>query len=80
MSVSSLDLSELLEIAKLYQYIELAQLTNFIQNLRNCPGKMSIFMALKGTSFGFYGTKSLKKQVQKYNIRNRLKLTELWLF
>ena len=32
-----------------------------MQNLRNYPGKMSIFMALKGTIFGFYGTKSLKK-------------------
>ena len=36
-----------------------------MQNLRNYPGQMSIFMALKGTIFGFYGTKSLRKN---YNI------------
>ena len=36
-----------------------------MQNLHNYPGKMIIFMALKGTIFGFYGTKSLRKN---YNI------------
>ena len=37
----------------------------FIQNLRNYPGKMIIFMALKSTIFGFFGTKSLRKN---YNL------------
>ena len=36
-----------------------------MQSLHNCPGKLSFFMAVEGTIFGFYGTKSLRKN---YNI------------
>ena len=36
-----------------------------MQSLHNCPGKLSFLMAVKGTIFGFYGTKSLRKN---YNI------------
>ena len=32
-----------------------------MQSLHNCPGKLSLLVALKGTIFGFYGTKSLRK-------------------
>ena len=38
-----------------------------MQNLRNYPGKMSIFMALKGTIFGFCGTKTRALDSHKGN-------------
>ena len=46
-----------------------------MQNLRNYPGKMSIFMALKGAIFGFYGTKSIRKN---YNIGKNCTIRGGW--